>query len=516
MRFTMSFKTTKNESRCLFTVLTLSILMSLFCTNSWSKAPTKIDVNSKEIHSVRLLEDGIASLEARLELIQNAKDYIDIETFIFEKGYGSRLLMHALVMKKKENPKIRVRILVDATPRHKLFGYLDWAELNQNGIEFKLYNMAGFPNLNTRNHRKIIVSEKEAIVGGRNISDEYFTFSRLFNFYDRDIVIRGPIVATMASSFEDFWQSTKSEIPMPIEYPNMEYFRSEPNRLSPNQSFPTARDGAADIYKYNKAVTIYTKDKNLARMFISDDLQDTETKMLETVHTAGQRALEKELWYQVSDIRFVSDGPDWDHPTATVTGPAILEIMEKAEKKMTIENGYIIPDMKGWEIFLKYLRAGKKLNIFTNSRKAAQKEFIVNSMTLDHTTMLAALGADVYLATGGIPVDLEIPFPDLTTGSIFSTHAKSLVVDDKICVIGSANFDPRSQKRMNAEMALIVNDSTFCIHLEDRIEQRARQGVELSGTGDTKGKFDLNRAESIGQQLILFLLPIIQIFEDWF
>ncbi len=516
MQITTYFKTPKEESQLMFTILTLSIWMSLFCTNSWSKASAKIDVDSKEIHSVRLLEDGIAGLEARLELIQNAKDYIDVETFIFERGYSSRLFMHELVVKKRENPKLRVRILVDATPNHKLFDYLDWMELSQNGIEFKLYNLAGFPNLNTRNHRKMMVSEREAIIGGRNLSDEYFTFSRLFNFYDRDILIRGPIVTTMAGSFEDFWQSPKSEIPIPIEYPNMEYFRSEPNRSSSNQSFPTAGDSATDIYKYNNSVAAYKSKKNLAKVFISDDLQNIENKMLETVHAAGHRALEKQPWFQVSDIRFVSDGPDWDNPTATVTGPAILDIMEKAEVKMTIENGYIIPDMKGWEIFLKYLRAGKKLNIFTNSRKAAQKEFLVNSMTLDHTTILAALGADVYLATGGVPVDIEIPFPELTKGSIFSTHAKSLVVDDRICVIGSANFDPRSQKRMNSEMALIISDSAFCIQLEDRIEQRARQGVELSGTGDTKGKFDLNRAESIGQQLILFLLPMIQIFEDWF
>lgn len=44
-----------------------------------------------------------------------------------------------------------------------------------------------------------------AIVGGRDIGDEYFAASALANFRDMDLLALGSVVGEISASFETFW-----------------------------------------------------------------------------------------------------------------------------------------------------------------------------------------------------------------------------------------------------------------------------------------------------------------------
>jgi cardiolipin synthase len=48
-------------------------------------------------------------------------------------------------------------------------------------------------------------------------------------------------------------------------------------------------------------------------------------------------------------------------------------------------------------------------------------------------------------------------------------HTKSLLIDQRIAIFGSVNFDQRSL-RLNFEISLIVYDTIFCAHLEKLIQ----------------------------------------------
>jgi cardiolipin synthase len=48
-------------------------------------------------------------------------------------------------------------------------------------------------------------------------------------------------------------------------------------------------------------------------------------------------------------------------------------------------------------------------------------------------------------------------------------HAKALLVDDDLAIVGTANFDPRSF-RLNFEVALAVYDRAFSARLGAQIE----------------------------------------------
>jgi len=69
--------------------------------------------------------------------------------------------------------------------------------------------------LNQRMHSKMLVIDQQvAITGGRNYQDDYFDWSDEYNFRDRDVLIAGPEVQAMQSNFDAFWNS---RLAVPIE-----------------------------------------------------------------------------------------------------------------------------------------------------------------------------------------------------------------------------------------------------------------------------------------------------------
>ena len=65
------------------------------------KAPqhAAIDVRSKKAHPVALLDVGFDSLAARLRVIEEARQSIELEFFIYELDEASRLISQALARK---------------------------------------------------------------------------------------------------------------------------------------------------------------------------------------------------------------------------------------------------------------------------------------------------------------------------------------------------------------------------------------------------------------------------------
>ena len=60
-------------------------------------------------------------------------------------------------------------------------------------------------------------------------------------------------------------------------------------------------------------------------------------------------------------------------------------------------------------------------------------------------------------------------------GMRMGLHAKSMVVDEQIAVIGTHNFDPRSE-HYNTESAVIVHDAAFARALAASIERDIAPG----------------------------------------
>ncbi len=176
-------------------------------------------------NKVTLLVDGPATYAAMFQAIRNAKDHINIETFIMEDimvddETGLKL---ADLLLQKQAAGVQVNILYDSFGSYSTpvsffqllrDGGIQVAEFNpQNPLKAR-----GKWRLAKSDHRKILIVDGEiAFTGGVNISQVYSSgFSRRgehdpaeIPWRDTDIQIEGPAVAEFQKLFMDTWQRQK-------------------------------------------------------------------------------------------------------------------------------------------------------------------------------------------------------------------------------------------------------------------------------------------------------------------
>ena len=78
-------------------------------------------------------------------------------------------------------------------------------------MEVRYYNTASvarFFSVQHRTHRKILLADgAAAMIGGRNIANDYFDLSDHYNFLDSDVLITGEVVGAIQESFDLYWNS---------------------------------------------------------------------------------------------------------------------------------------------------------------------------------------------------------------------------------------------------------------------------------------------------------------------
>ncbi|NUZ06286.1 cardiolipin synthase B [Schlegelella sp. ID0723] len=183
---------------------------------------------------VVLLEDGPATYDAMFAAIRNARDHINMETYILEEDEIGLKFADALI--EKQRAGVQVNLIVDSvgtlgTPR------AFFTRLREAGIkvlEFNpvnpLYAKAGW-NVNQRDHRKLLVVDGQvAFLGGINISSVYSGSSSgrgsgssggsrggsrgsgaKLPWRDTDLQIDGPVVADFQRLFIQTWERQKGE-----------------------------------------------------------------------------------------------------------------------------------------------------------------------------------------------------------------------------------------------------------------------------------------------------------------
>ena len=75
-------------------------------------------------------------------------------------------------------------------------------------VQFAFEALGSFSRINRRMHNKTWIADNRiAIVGGRNLGNEYFGASEEVNFVDLDFAMVGPIVRDASASFDRYWNS---------------------------------------------------------------------------------------------------------------------------------------------------------------------------------------------------------------------------------------------------------------------------------------------------------------------
>jgi putative cardiolipin synthase len=387
----------------------------------------------------RLMTLNTNALVSRVSLADHAERSIDMQYYIFRNDATGRLI--ALHLLQAADRGVHVRILLDdlhLADDVRMFDALDshpnievrvfnpFRTSNPTGLSKAAQFLFEFRRLNRRMHNKsFIVDNEVAVIGGRNIGDEYFDANVDNNFRDLDVLAIGPVVPAATKSFEAYWNSDAAH-----------GITERGSKTDP------ANDLAGLRPRLEKNARKY--DDSAYKQAVLDDLPN------------GASADRPGNWYW-GPATFVADQPEkienGPERTDLRIGPELKTLINGAQSEVLLISPYFVPGKKDDENFVALAQRGVSFKVLTNSL-ASTDELAVHQGYSEHRRTLLKGGVQLFELKPEPGVVMAAS--DLGASSGVSLHAKSFVVDQRYVFIGSLNMDQRS-KLLNTEMGVIVD-----------------------------------------------------------
>lgn len=157
---------------------------------------------------VEILTDGVEAFRAWIELVDGARETIDVTTFLIGRDEVGREAVERLAARAREG--LRVRLILDAVGGLGSRGAF-LRPLRAAGAEIAIF-LPVLPlrrrwSTNLRNHRKLLVADgRRAWTGGRNLASEYLGPARREDrWIDASVALEGPAVGDLVQVFENDW-----------------------------------------------------------------------------------------------------------------------------------------------------------------------------------------------------------------------------------------------------------------------------------------------------------------------
>jgi len=164
---------------------------------------------------VKYFPSGEEKLEALLDCLEGAKDFIFMEYFIVDEGVMWGQVLDILIEKARAG--VDVRVMIDGTCEFTTLPH-DYPErLKELGIQCKLFAPATpfiSTHYNYRDHRKIaVIDGHTGFTGGINLADEYINqVERFGHWKDTAVMLRGDAVRNLTLMFLQMWSIDTSGI----------------------------------------------------------------------------------------------------------------------------------------------------------------------------------------------------------------------------------------------------------------------------------------------------------------
>ena len=459
-------------------------------------------------HYALILDQGQDALLARVNLIRSAQQRIDLQTYIFDKDDSARLVIDELLAAARRGVKVRVLIdQLSAIPDLEILAALSGAHAN---FQIRVYNpsfgkarlnyfdyagsvLCCFRRFNQRMHTKLmLVDDRIGITGGRNYQDDYYDWDAEYNFRDRDVLVAGPASRAMAANFEAFWNARRT---IAVERLN------DVGRKLLKEGVPAMPPAG---FLRPERVAAFSAGA-------SDDAL-VDARLVRAAMPVGA----------VSYVADLPQKHRRERPAdAAPAVPELKALIDGVRDEVLIQTPYLVLSDAAQEVFreLHQRKPAPQVVVSTNSL-AATDNAVVYSMSFKYRRRhLREFGFHIYeykpfpedapvdyvaLMPDGPPLALESegrlrgpsgsigpssrtagartttrrlqrtePRPSfLSSGAAtrllplkragvrMGLHAKSMVIDNRIGVIGTHNFDPRSEN-YNTESAVVIADAAF-------------------------------------------------------
>ena len=160
-----------------------------------------------EGNSIETFTSGDSFIQALLRELQQARQHIHIESYIFEDDAIGRMVRDVLIEKSRSGVEVRV-IYDDVGCWHVPNRFFE--RMREAGIEVRSFLKVRFPHftnkVNYRNHRKIIVIDGRAgFVGGMNLAERYVRGFSWGIWRDTHLMLKGKAVHGLQTAFLLDW-----------------------------------------------------------------------------------------------------------------------------------------------------------------------------------------------------------------------------------------------------------------------------------------------------------------------
>ena len=448
---------------------------------------------------------------SRMALIQMAQKTLDIQYYaIFADETTDRMFD---AMREAANRGVRIRILLDDfNTSGKNAQVLELAF--EKNFELRLFNplpggrsslffrilgnLNDIKGIQRRMHNKIFVADNAiAITGGRNLGETYFGQSKGTNFVDIDMLAAGRIARDLSHSFDQYWNS-------PLAYPvqslmsrkDIEAIKPAAHSAAPttgtdngNQQGPEAAQSVS-VIPTGTITTVTVNSTFTDRMATNPDggtttlpaLPDSTDLRLLTWTWAPSTLLVDKPSKIAADADTVEENQD-----TTVDG--LLQLMSQATTNVLIVSPYFVPGDTMMKQFADLRQRGVRVRVLTNSL-ASNDAPAAHVGYARYRKALLGMGVELYemraeqkgkvtgFGSGAGPLSGSLG--GSTGGSIggsrASLHAKVVVVDGRLLVVGSMNLDLRSRLQ-NSEVAVVVRNRVLSAQATRLIEPTLATGA---------------------------------------
>jgi putative cardiolipin synthase len=401
-----------------------------------------------------ILNNGLDGLAERLQLIDQAQAALDLQYYIFRQDRSGRLVTAHLLAAAERGVKIRILVDDGATvdgdeqlltlAAHPNIQVRVFNPLRYRGHD----NLARVMEISThkshldyRMHNKLFVADAAvALVGGRNIGDEYFQIDPQGQFGDDDVVGIGPVVKKLTEKFDLFWNSDHA---VPAQ-------NVEPERVTLQN---------LDVLK--TSLTAYRQ----------------EVEQNKTLFAAGleHRAIPGIAAMKWAVAQVVCDSPDKrdvedDKLAGTLIYEPVVRAAAAAKSEVLIVTPFFVPGEEGLKLFQDLQTRHVAVRALTNSLESTP-QLPAHAGYAHYRRSMLKLGVQLYevrATLGSAKGSGESK--NLVHYGTYGLHAKQYIFDRQRIFLGSMNFDQRSM-HINTEIGLIIDSPELARQEAERFER---------------------------------------------
>jgi putative cardiolipin synthase len=390
----------------------------------------------------RIITAGIDGLVMRVQMIDAAERSIDLQYFIYRSDRTGRRVTAAL--RRAVARGVRVRVLVDDADLGT--GGADLLALDgQQDAQVRVFNPFAYRGphmalrvaeflfnqrrLDYRMHNKLLVADgTAALMGGRNIGEEYFQLDPRLQVADDDVFVAGPVAAQLDGTFYEYWNS-----PLAIPAAALRKRRAGP---APAVQEPLPYEAAM------------ASGEPYAGMLAG------------TQPLVWARAL---LVYDSPEKRRVIDG----ERRGRLLNPELLAVLGATQHELLMITPYVVPAAAELQLLQSLRQRQVQVRILTNSLEGAPGLF-AQSGYMRVRPLLLREGVELHESRALLgSVRGSGQSARIARFGNYALHAKLFVVDGSQLFVGSMNFDQRSQG-LNTEVGLVIDSPELAAQTAQR------------------------------------------------